>query len=105
MDFHRAVKVFLSVRGVRVRELGAEVVHHLSALPGHPDRVHFPRLGGGWGGKGGGGGDSLLLFLLHNENEDEEESQENKGDGEKDGSDESDPSRKGKRGREEWSSL
>ena len=74
MNLHSAVEVFLGIWSVRMRELGAEVVHHLPALPGHPDRVHFPRLGGGWGGKGGGGGDSLLLFLLDNEDQDKEES-------------------------------
>ena len=63
MNLHSAVEVFLGIWSVRMRELGAEVVHHLPALPSHPDWVHLPRLGGWGGGKGGGGGDSLLLLL------------------------------------------
>ena len=110
MDFDRAVEVFLlDIRCVRMGQLGGELVlrhlvHRRPALPGHPDRVDLPCLRGGWGGQWRGGGDSLLL-LLHDENEDEEEGQENQGDGEEDGGDETDPAREREGGGEERSGL
>ena len=68
-------------------------VLHLPALLAHPDRVDpWPNLRAGRGGTGGGGGDSFLL--LDKANQDKEKCEKDDCDGEKDGSDESDPSRK-----------